>query len=198
VRISMPDAFARPVTAMLADLRRRHPALSFDVHCDTRMVDLARREADVAIRSGRSSSEVVVDRHVGRFQMFLYAAPSYVERRLREPRLRLADAARHDFVGYDREWEKVPQHRWLVSLGAERFAFRSNSDDAIATAIVGGLGLGPLTPAQAKSLDVVRVEVESDGPSMPVYVSFHRDLRREPRVRVVVESLVAGIRQALG
>jgi hypothetical protein len=32
---------------------------------------------------------------------------------------------------------------------------------------------------------------------MPVYVSFHRDLRREPRVRLVVESLVARIRQAL-
>jgi DNA-binding transcriptional LysR family regulator len=178
-------------------LRRRCPELAFDVHCDTRQVDLARREADIAIRGGRSSSPVVVDRLVGRLQIGLYAAPAYVERRLGEPTVRPADLARHDFVGFDREWEHVPQHRWLAALGARRFAFRSNSDEAIGEAIVQGFGIGPLTSAQARTMPVVRIDVDDEGPSLPLYLSFHRDLRRVPRVRRVLDALSEGIRQAL-
>lgn len=197
VRISMPDAFARPVTAFLAALRRREPDLRFDVHCDARPVDLARREADIAVRAVRSSSPVVVDRLVGRLEVGLYAAPAYVERRLGEPKLKRADVPRHDFVGYDREWERVPPHQWLLSLGASRFSFRTNTDDALVEAIVGGFGIGPMTATQARALPVTHVQIDAEGPRLPLYLSFHRDLRKVPRVRRVLDALERGIREAL-
>lgn len=197
VRISVPDAFARPVTVVLADIRRRHPELLIDFHTDDRLVDLARREADVALRPVKSASRAVVDRFVGQFQFQLYASPVYLERRLGEPRLVRADAGRQDFIGYDREWEKMPSHQWLVSLGAERFTFRTNNDDAILEAVAQGIGIGALTETQTRGLGLVRLDAETPGPSSPVYVSFHKDLRKVPRVRLVIDMLEQGIRRAL-
>jgi DNA-binding transcriptional LysR family regulator len=128
----------------------------------------------------------------------LYASAAYVERRLGEPRLRAADAGRQDFVGYDREWEKLPQHRWLVEgLGAQRFVVRSNSDDALGEALERGVGLGTLTEPQGRALGLVRIATETAGPTLPVFVSFHRDLRKVPRVRLVIDALEQGIRSAL-
>ncbi|MFT3692380.1 MAG: LysR family transcriptional regulator [Kofleriaceae bacterium] len=197
VRISVPDAFARPVTTVLAEIRRRHPELLIDFHTDDRLVDLARREADVALRPVKSASRAVVDRFVGQFQFQLYASPSYLERRLGEPRVIRSEASRHDFIGYDREWEKMPSHQWLVALGAARFVFRTNNDDAIVEAVAQGIGIGALAETQTRGLGLVRLDTEIAGPTSPVYVSFHKDLRKVPRVRLVIDALEAGVRKTL-
>ncbi|WNG20994.1 LysR family transcriptional regulator [Cystobacter fuscus] len=191
VRLSMSDGFVRAVTRMLAALRRTHPALHFELISEARMADLARREADIGVRVARSTSPVLIQREVGRIRLGLYAAPSYVERRLRDGRLKREDMARHDFLGID----KTPQ--WLAAQGAKRFVFTSNSNFAVQEAVEQGQGIALMSAPQVAGLaPLVRLETDLEFPSIPVYLAFHRELRNVKRVRLVLDALEAEIRTA--
>jgi DNA-binding transcriptional LysR family regulator len=198
VRLSMAEGFVRPVTQVLAELRRKHQQLEFEVMSEKRYVDLARREADIGVRHGKSSSPVVIDRTIGRLQLNLYASQVYVERRLRGGRLRVDDLARHDVIGHGSELGKLPQTQWLVQRGAKHFVFRSNSEFALHEATEQGLGICMLAEATARGLpSLVRLDVDDELPSLPVYLSYHRELRTVPRIRLVLDALADAMRAAL-
>ena len=194
VRLTMSDGFIRPVTQVISTLRRTHPALHFELISETRMADLARREADIGLRLARSESPVLVQRHVGQIPLGLYAAPSYVERRIRDGRLKREDMARHDFLGFETSLDKMPQAQWLTAQGARRFVFRSNSYFALLEAAEQGQGI--LVLAAAPSSSLVRLVTDAELPSVPVYLAFHRELRNVKRVRLVLDALGAMARAA--
>src|SRR4051794_8097757 len=54
VRVSLSEGSLRPVTQILCELRRLHPELELEILSEIRLVDLARREADVAVRVSKS------------------------------------------------------------------------------------------------------------------------------------------------
>ncbi|MFP2928141.1 LysR substrate-binding domain-containing protein [Pyxidicoccus sp. 3LG] len=198
VRISMGEGFVRPATRVLSELRRKHPALRLEVISETRLADLARREADIGLRKSKSSSSVLVERAVGRLEFGLYASQGYVERRLRGGRLEAGDFERHDFVGYEGAMERSPQMTWLMQHGASRFPFRSNSDFALEEAVEQGEGICMMADAQGRTLPgLVRLDVDLRLPSIPVFLVFHKELRQVPRVRLVVGALEAALRHAL-
>jgi len=198
VRISCGDGFVRPVTHVLAEVRRSHPQLVFELIAESRMVDLSRREADIGIRNVRSSAPALIERKVGMIGFALYASHAYVERRLRTPRLAADDFARHDFVGYEGALTSSPQMTWLRERGAVRFPLRTSSDLAFQDATEEGMGIGLLAEVLGAALPrLVRLDVDGAPPSVPVYLAFHRDLRRVPRVRVVLNALEAALRRVL-
>lgn len=199
VRISLGEGFVRPVTTLLCELQRRHQGLRFELVSEARFADLGRREADIAIRKGKSSSQTLIERSVGRLALGLYAAQSYVDRRLRSARLDANDFARHDFVCHDGPASRNVQTSWLSERGATRLVFRSNSDHALEEATLQGQGICVLARAQARALPTL-IELSCDvaPPSIPVYLVFHRELRNVPRYRVVTTALEAALRKALG
>lgn len=198
VRISLSEGFVRPVTQRLAELRRAHPSLHLEVLSETRRVDLARREADIGIRTGRSTSRALVERLVARAPSSLFAAAGYVERRLQTPSLKTSDLARHDCIGWEGAFAKAPPMNWLESHGAKRFVFRSNSYHAILEATLQGQGIAMLSDPGVRHLQgLVRLDVDAALPEVPIYLVFHRDLRRVPRVRLVIDALLAAFRDSL-
>lgn len=197
VRISASEGFARPLVRVLANLRVKHPALQLELASESRLADLARREADVGIRITRSSSPTLIEKPVGRMQLAVFAARSYVERRLPGASLPRAAAGHHDWIGFDRSLERLPSEQWMRSYGAERFVLRSSSPSAVEEAILAGMGLGILGAAQGAALPLVRIETESAPPPVAVFLAFHRDARSTPRVRAVVRELESALRRAL-
>ncbi|WP_437954374.1 LysR family transcriptional regulator [Sorangium sp. So ce119] len=198
VRVSLADTIVQPVTQLLCELRRLHPGLLLEILSETRLVDLARREADVAMRASKSSSPAVVHRALGRSSFGLYAAPSYIERRLRGGRLKTADFDRHDFIGYEGMPGQGPKMTWLTAHGAKRFVLRSNSHFALLEAALQGQGIVLMSDPSARSAaGLVRLEVDAELPSVPVFLAYHRELRNVPRVRLVLDALDAAVRSAL-
>ena len=198
VCISMGEGFLRPATAVLSELRRKHPGLLLEVVSEARFTDLGRREADIGIRKARSASPLLIERAVGRLRFSLYAAHSYVERRLRGGRLRAGDFGRHDFVGYDGVLRDLPHQQWLLAQGATRFVFRSNSDFALQEAAEQGQGICVLAEAQGRTVPgLVGLEYDGTPPELPVYLAYHRELRHVPRVRLVIAALDAAMRAGL-
>lgn len=198
VRVSLSEGFVRPVTQRLCELRRTYPLLHLEILSETRRVDLARREADIGLRTGRSPSPVLVERLVGRAECGLYAAPSYVERKLHTRRLKTAELARHDIVGWEQSLAKLPSMGWMESQGARSAVFRSNSYHAIVEATLQGQGIAMLGDAGVRGLPgLVRLEVDAELPKVPIYLVFHREVRRVRRVRLVIDALTAVLREGL-
>lgn len=198
VRVSMGEGFVRTATRVLAELRRKHPALHLELIAEARFADLARREADVGIRNVRSTSSVLVERPVGRLRFAPYAAQSYLDRRLRGGRLSSGDFARHDFVGYEGQLVRSLQMEWLVAQGATRFVLRTNSDTALQEAAEQGLGVVMLAEPLGRTVPgLTRLDVDQALPSVPIFLVFHRNQRAVPRVRLVVSALDEALRQGL-
>lgn len=197
VRLSVPDALIRPLTELLARVRRQHPEITIELICEMRLSDVARREADFGLRSARSPSKVLIERKLGVFPFGLFAAPSYLERRLPSATLRLADMAQHDFVGYEGAMRQVIQHRFLTQHGAVRFPFRSNSDLAVLEAARQGQGIALLGEISGREAGLCQLRFDAVLPTAPLYMVYHRSLRREPRMQVVARALEAAVKASL-
>jgi len=198
VRLSVGEGFVRPVIRLLAELRRKQPGLQFEVLSESRFADLGRREADIAIRKGKSSSPSLIERGAGRLSFALYAAQSYVDRRLPSARLEGVEVARHDFIGYDGPLQQSTPAQWLLAQGVKRFSFRSNSDYAIEEAALNGQGICLLAKAQGRTLpSLIELGYSAPLPALPIYLVFHKELRNVPRYRLVIATLHEALRQAL-
>lgn len=189
VRVAVSEGLSRPVTRVLAQLQRRTPGLTFELASDHRLADLSRREADVAIRIARSGSSTVVERLVTHAALSLYASRGYVDRRLRGATLSRETAGRHDWVGFERALQRLPSEQWLRRFGATRFVFRTSSFPALQEAVLAGMGIGVLAVQGEVPEGLVRLETPEAPPPVPVYLAWHRDARKLPRVMAVVRAL---------
>lgn len=198
VRLSISEGFVRPAMQVLARLRVKHPALAVELISESRVSDLARREADIGIRMVRSESPAIVSKFMGKAKLGLFASRDYVERRLPAARLPREAAALHDWVGFDSSLKRLPHEVWLRDYGASRFVFRSNSSVALEQAVVAGMGIGLLSEAQGASIgSLVQLDLSSAPPPVHVFLAFHRDAKKTPRVRIVVRELEAELRRQL-
>lgn len=197
VRISASEGFARPLVRVFVSLRETYPALHLEFVSESRLADLARHEADIGVRITRSLSPALVEKSMGKLKLAVFAARSYVERRLPLAVLSKANAGHHDWVCHDRSLRKMPSEQWMRAYGAERFVLSSGSPVALEEAIVAGMGLGILGIPQGEALALVRIETESTPPPVTVFLAFHRDAKRTPRVHAVVKELDAALRRAL-
>lgn len=197
VRLSVPDALMRQLTEVLSQLRRQHPEITIELICELRLSDVARREADFALRSTGSASKVLIERRLGVFAFGMFAAQSYLDRRLPSATLHLADLGRHDFVGYEGAMRQVVQHHYLTTHGAVRFPFRSNSDLAVVEAARQGQGIALLGEPMGRDAGLVQLRFDAPLPSSPLYLVYHRALRREPRMQAVARAIEAAAKASL-
>src|SRR5690606_27467842 len=79
VRISTSPMLATLyLTPRLADFPRQHPDIRIALSGSNRVVDLNRREADIALRLTKPSESGLIARRMGAVGFGLYASPSYL------------------------------------------------------------------------------------------------------------------------
>src|SRR5690606_33448562 len=80
VRVATSDTLARHY--LLEAVRRvqaAHPGIRVLLSTSTRVTNLTRREADLAVRNVRPDNPDLIHRHLARREMGLYASTSYVQ-----------------------------------------------------------------------------------------------------------------------
>jgi DNA-binding transcriptional LysR family regulator len=199
VRIAASEVVgAERLPAILAGLRRRHPALALELVVSNEAQDLLRRDADVAVRMFDPVQAALLARRVGRVELGLHATPGYLAGRGRPATL--ADLPGFDFIGYDRETPAlramVRTHPGLAGLDRAGFALRTDSDLAQLAAIRAGFGVGVCQVGLANGLE--RLLADQFALWLPVWVVMHEDLRGSPRCRAVFDALAAGLAAQLG
>lgn len=176
--------------AMLAPLRRKHPALSIEIALSSRLADLLDQEADIAVRMAEPRQGALVARHVGAIPLRFFAHRCYVaEHGLPDS---LAALAGHALVGPDRAAADLAMVAGLhPALPSVRFAIRTDSHAVQAAAVRAGLGIGVLqVPVGASDPDLVAVLPDLVVASLDTWIVTHGDLRRTPRIAAVFDHLV--------
>ncbi|MFT4171990.1 MAG: LysR family transcriptional regulator [Rhodocyclaceae bacterium] len=179
VRVSAPPTLVSQfLMPHLAEQRPRWAGIELELIGETREANLARREADMALRMGRPHSPALAARLVGRIGYGLYATPAWLAR----PR------AEWEFIGYDVGMRHLPTVQWLDTYAGERaFALRSNDPWSLLTAARCGLGVAMITHYMARQ-DPALVLVDDAQPvPREVWLVLHTDVRRSPRVRRVAD-----------
>jgi DNA-binding transcriptional LysR family regulator len=185
VRISAPPSFASLfLVPRIAAMREHWPNIQLEIFGELRAVNLARREADLALRFGRPQDPGLVVRALGRIGMGLYGRVGYTER----------DETQWEFVGFEERLSHLAHHRWLMQFaGKRRLALRSNDQIAVHGAVRAGLGLGLIPHFEALGdPELVLVPTSTTPPPRELWLVLHADVRRSPRVRAIAD-LIAGI-----
>lgn len=195
VRITCPTDVAEVVIApLLPALLRKHPLLRVDIDADESLVDLARREADLALRVVRPTEGDLIVTRLATVRWTPAASPAFV-RALGSLR------AWHDvpWIGWGERLAHVPAARWARKhLRGVDPVIRSNSlrvQLAIATAGV-GVVLAPERTVPQIGLVPVKLgarlrQAAHELPVDELYLVIHRALRNVPRVRAVRDVLIA-------
>lgn len=189
VRVATTEAMgAFLVEQGLLDLRREHPDVIVEIIGGNRPVDIARGEAEIAMRLLPLKEAALKARCVARLGFGLYASPTYLKAR-GTPRDEAALEG-HDVLLPSGELSQLPEAKWLMARPGARVAFRSSSMPALIAAAVAGHGLVVLTRSWGdveKQLDQV-FPIEQL-PRRPLWLVVHPDVAKRPEVRVVVDHL---------
>ena len=125
----------------LPGLLRQGPWLDVSIAASSRVLNLAQREADVALRNSRPAQGDFVVRRAGSLGSALYAARSYVEQHP-VPQDE-AGWKSHRIVGYVDRITYVPGFRWFEAIGGQSAAIvRTDDASALTAALVAGIGVG--------------------------------------------------------
>jgi DNA-binding transcriptional LysR family regulator len=198
VRVATSDTLSRLVVAPLAaQFARAHPQLAFELVADQRSANLARREADLAIRMVRTAQAQLVSRRLATLGHGLYAARDYLADHPFEGPGALAG---HALVGYHESLAPMPEARWLDARAAgARFAVRANRADALLVAAASGLGLAVLPCYMADPEPrLVRLLGPDEVVRRDLWLVMHRDARRIARFRAFADHLAAEFRKREG
>jgi len=171
----------------LAEFAAAHPGIEVEVAESTALLDLSRRQADVALRLSRQVPEHWVGRELGRAQYRVYAkrgAPGLPQRRTPLPTL-LANAP---WISFERE-PSNRYGRWMLDhIPAQQVRLRVDMFNSVATVLRTGLGVGVLPAFVAPhEPGLVAVSAPIDELETPLWILTHPDLRRTARIQAFMQ-----------
>jgi DNA-binding transcriptional LysR family regulator len=203
IRIAAPMTFGTMYLGeLLWPLLRQHPALEVAIDLDDRAVDLLGSGYDLGIRVGVLADSSLIGRKLADIPRVLCASPAYLARAGTPGALEELPA--HDCIGYahlaaGQVWQFQPL-RGGTEVRSIRVTSRfvANNGELMRAAAIAGLGL--LMVPEFIVADALRAGALSRvlPGCRPVPTALHalypRDRQGSPRIRAVVDHLVAAMR----
>jgi len=189
VRLACADGLGTYILApQLRPFLDKNPGISIDLLVSTELVDLTRREADIAVRFVRPTHGDLVARRVGRGTTYrAFASRAYAAQ------IDPDDPASIDWVHWGPSRAHLAENR-LYETMVGRPPRVSADDYVVLTEMVrGGVG-AMLLPESVTLLDPDLVPLEGISPvtiESGTWIVTHRALRDVPRIRLVFDWLVA-------
>jgi DNA-binding transcriptional LysR family regulator len=179
----------------LQEFLEMYPDVSISLLLDDSDLDLAMREADVAIRMHPPKQPDLVQRHLMNIEWQVCASPDYLKKHGVPQRPEDLDA--HKLILFGDYHPPVSDVNWLADAGRRpgnprRALLEVNSTQAVMLAVRSGLGIGALPDfVMAEAPDLVRILPDLKGPKVEVYFVYPEELRNSKRVAVFRDFLLA-------
>lgn len=195
IRIGAPDGAANyllpQVCARICD---ENPGLEVQIVALPRVINLSRREADMAIAvsppvAGRLSVQKIAD-----YKLHLAASDSYLAKA--PPLKSLADLKRHKIIGYIADMIFDKELDYLSEVGVSHVDLSSNSVSVQINWARQGAGLTVAHDfALPSSPELRRVLVDEASLTRSFYLIRHTSDRRVSRLNRFAEALASGLRK---
>jgi DNA-binding transcriptional LysR family regulator len=189
VRLTATEMMStRFIAPYLGKFHARYPLIQLDLQCSNRSVDLARREADIALRLARPRQDDIVVRKLFEIELAVYASTDYVDRYgMPEP----GALQRHRFLAFSDSPSFRRENEWLSRhIGGGQIVMRSDSVSSLMSATQGGLGIALLPSHPADDVPgLVRTPLQGSPQPRIVWQAVHRDLMGVARIRAVLDFL---------
>jgi len=202
LRITASETLSYAVLPRLfAVFRAAHPRIQLVLSIDNRMLDLSRREADVALRVQRPADPALFGRRLTAIAWAFYGPADGRGSLRREGRA--FNFAKHAVIGWD-EPALVIASEWVARhVPADRITFRSNSLINQLQGVSAGIGIA-LLPCYLADQDpgVRRISGVLPDLTSELWIVTHQDLKHTARIRtflgVVGDAIVAERRRFEG
>jgi DNA-binding transcriptional LysR family regulator len=188
VRVTTSEGFTPVLIPHLARLYADQPQILVELLSANRTFDLARGEADIAIRMVPTTTPDLVARRVGEVGWALYGSAEYLAKS-GMPRDASALSG-HRIVGFDEPLSGTPGATWLAQrLAGTELVVRGNSIPSVAAAVAAGLGLSCL-PCLTGDPDARLVRASPVVAAGQMWLVAHPERQASARVRIVWDFLV--------
>jgi DNA-binding transcriptional LysR family regulator len=201
LRVTTTVAFGSVwLTSRLKDFIHAYPKIEVSLRLDDRDLDLAMREADIAIRFHEPKEPDLIQRHLGTLAVMMFASPDYLAAR-GTPKT-FEDLAKHDIVIFGEGVLPYDSVNWIAEELKRRnltsnAVLRVNNLYGIYRAVKSGIGIGLLPEYFADpTARIVRVLPEVNGPPIEGYFVYPEELRNSARVAAFRDYLVREIAKA--
>lgn len=198
VRITTVEGAAQAwVIPALGAFRLVHPEVRAEVLVNERNLDLAKGDADIAIRFGdRPAEETLYARHLVDLEETVYAARDLVVR-LGLP-AGLSDLAKFPLIAFSLD-DLSPMNDWYAAVAPDaQIAYRANTISGILTAVRSGLGAAIAPCLVGDSMPgLVRLFPPIPELTTPGWLVVSETARQQPHVRALVDFLADYIHESL-
>jgi DNA-binding transcriptional LysR family regulator len=195
VRVTCSESIGyRLVTSPMHDaFHRRYPGLQLEFLMSDDFLDLAKGEADVAIRAGMPDDDALVGRKIADVPWAVFASRSYVARHGRVDRVE--DINAHRVVEFDGNIKDHHAAHWLRTVAPRAtVAARSNTVPGLMITVRSGAGVAPLPmPLALREPELLRMLDPVPGLFSPIYLLTHPDLRQTPRISAFFDFMIASL-----
>jgi len=194
LRVTCPEGMAsRLLAPLIESFRAKYPELRVDLIMTDRRLDLAKGEAEVAVRMHKPGDESLIARKIANTPWSVYASRTYIKRHGRPQQQE--DLDNHAVIEFGGEIAQIQASRWLRSTAPRAtIAARGNSMLGVLAAVKSGAGLAPLPMLLGggeEDLEPLLAPIPEIGSK--IYIVMHSDLRRTARVRAFCEFVAAEI-----
>ena len=182
---------------VLARMRQSLPGISVELVASNAVSNLLRREADIALRMVQPNQSSLIAKRIGSVALSACAHRDYLHRRGTPQKS--ADLLQHELIGLDR----LPDiQQGLTGMGMpmarEQFGLRTDDLMAYWGAVRAGMGVGFVANyLMREDAAVQSVLPQLRIPSLPIWLTVHREIRGSARIRAVYDFLAEAVPEAL-
>lgn len=174
-----------------------HPGITVEMIMGQRVLDLAKGEAEIAIRGGGPGNGALIGKKIAELPWGIYANRTFIKRHGKPAGEN--DLDRFMLITFVDEIEDLPAARWLRSRAPRaRVAARCSNIPSVHLAVKSGAGLAALPAVHAADdRDLVCVLGPIPELNYPMFLYAHKELRRLPRVGTVFDFLQRELKPVL-
>lgn len=175
------------IAPALPTVRAAYPALDVELRADFESLDLARADADIALRFSRPANDAVIARRAGSIAIGLFASETYSRGRGMPQG---GDLQGHDLLLLDGPLGHLPCMGWpLAQLSGARVVLRSDEPGPLVAAAAAGAGIACVPVVAAIAAPNLHALSPGIVGRAEIYLATHRDLRTRARVKSVFDLL---------
>jgi DNA-binding transcriptional LysR family regulator len=185
------------LTPRIKEFVELYPDIALELLLTDQELDLAMRDADVAIRLRQPVQPDLIQRRLFTVHFHIYASSEYLKRHGTPHTLR--DLDRHRVVTYGHPPAYLSSINWLLTAGRDGVprdpVLRINNIDGLREAVVHGIGIAMLPDyIIGPNSGLIRIPLRTTTPEFDTYLVFAEEQRDSKRIAVFREFLVSKAR----